>query len=305
MPPLPADFDPDLDLVLTRTLDAPRDLVWACWTTPHHLAPWFVPAPHSIVACDLDARTGGRCDTTFRVDGQDMPNRGVYLEMDWGTRLVFTDTYTAGWKPAPEPFMTALVTLADAGPGRTAYTAVARHRSAAAATQHRDMGFHEGWGTVATQLEAYAQTLAARTMRIDRVIPARPARIWDAWADPGALPAWWGPDGFTCRTTRIDLRAGGEWVFDMIGPDGKAWPNHHRITRHDALRRIHYDLLWGEDGPRHAEARASFDDLGAEGTRVRLEMTFADQAQHDTALGFGAERLGQQTLAKLARHIGV
>ena len=37
--------------------------------------------------------------------------------------------------------------------------AVARHRSAETAKQHADMGFHDGWGTVATQLEAYAQGL--------------------------------------------------------------------------------------------------------------------------------------------------
>ena len=43
--------------------------------------------------------------------------------------------------------------------GRTRYTAVARHRSAEAAKTHSDMGFHDGWGTVATQLEAYAQGL--------------------------------------------------------------------------------------------------------------------------------------------------
>jgi len=45
------------------------------------------------------------------------------------------------------------------GNGRTRYTAVARHRSKEAAQTHKDMGFHDGWGTVADQLEAYAQGL--------------------------------------------------------------------------------------------------------------------------------------------------
>jgi len=112
---LPDDLDPTLDLVLTRTLAAPRALVWACWTDPQHLPHWFVPKPHQVIACDLDVRPGGRCNTTFRVEGQDMPHRGVYLEVVEGERLVFTDTYTEGWKPAPEPFMTAIVTFADAG----------------------------------------------------------------------------------------------------------------------------------------------------------------------------------------------
>lgn len=153
------DLDPDLDLVLTRDLNAPRDILWDCWTKPEHLVHWFVPHPHKVVDCQLDVRPGGACNTSFEVDGNRMDNKGVYLEVVPQERLVFTDTYTTGWKPAPEPFMTAVLTFEDLGEGRTRYTAVARHRSAATAQSHRDMGFHEGWGLVATQLEAYARGL--------------------------------------------------------------------------------------------------------------------------------------------------
>ena len=88
-----------------------------------------------------------------------MDNRGVYLDIVLQEKLVFTDAYTEGWKPAPEPFMTAIVTFQDLGDGRTRYTAVARHRSQETAKQHDAMGFQDGWGTVVTQLEAYAQGL--------------------------------------------------------------------------------------------------------------------------------------------------
>lgn len=153
------DLDPDLDLVLVRELAAPRAVIWRCWTEPEHLMQWFVPKPHKVTACHLDVRVGGACNTTFDVEGAVMENKGVYLEVVPGEKLVFTDTYTEGWKPAAEPFMTAIVTFEDLGGGRTRYTAVARHRNAETARQHRDMGFHDGWGTVATQLEAYAQGL--------------------------------------------------------------------------------------------------------------------------------------------------
>lgn len=153
------EFDPDLDLVLVRELAAPRAVIWRCWTEPEHLMQWFVPKPHKVTACHLDVRVGGACNTTFDVEGAVMENKGVYLEVVPEEKLVFTDTYTEGWKPAAEPFMTAIVTFEDLGGGRTRYTAVARHRNAESARQHRDMGFHDGWGTVATQLEAYAQGL--------------------------------------------------------------------------------------------------------------------------------------------------
>lgn len=152
-------LDPETDLKLTRILNAPRALLWDCWTRPEHLVHWFVPRPHKVVACELDPRPGGKCNTTFEVDGNLMPNNGVYLEVIPGEKLVFTDTYTEGWKPNPEPFLTAIVTFEDAGDGKTAYTAIARHRSAAAARRHADMGFFDGWGTVAGQLETYAQGL--------------------------------------------------------------------------------------------------------------------------------------------------
>jgi uncharacterized protein YndB with AHSA1/START domain len=55
--------------------------------------------------------------------------------------------------------MTAIVTFEDLGQGRTRYTAIARHRTPETAKTHADMGFFDGWGTVATQLEAYARGL--------------------------------------------------------------------------------------------------------------------------------------------------
>ncbi|MEZ5796557.1 MAG: SRPBCC family protein [Paracoccaceae bacterium] len=151
--------DPATDLVLTRDIAAPPSILWACWTRPEHLVEWFVPKPHKVVACTLDLRAGGACNTTFEVEGNLMENNGVYLEVVPERKLVFTDTYTAGWKPAAEPFMTAIITFDDLGGGRTRYTALVRHRTPEAARQHRDMGFFDGWGTVATQLEAYAKGL--------------------------------------------------------------------------------------------------------------------------------------------------
>lgn len=155
---------------------------------------------------------------------------------------------------------------------------------------------------VEARLDALA-AVARRTLVLQREIAAPVALVWQAWTDPEALPLWWGPEGFSCRTRRIDLRAGGEWVFDMIGPDGTVFPNHHRIHRHDRESRIDYSLHWGEDGPKHADASALFEARGGR-TLVSLCMTFTSQAEYDQARGFGAEALGLQTLGKLARHLG-
>lgn len=153
------DLNPETDLSFTRTLAAPRHLVWECWTRPEHIPHFFVPAPHKVTGVEIDLRVGGRFNTSFEVEGSVMENHGVYLEVIPEEKLVFTDSYSEGWKPAPDPFMTAILLLADAPGGGTRYTAIARHRNPDARKTHEDMGFADGWGTVASQLEAYAKTL--------------------------------------------------------------------------------------------------------------------------------------------------
>jgi uncharacterized protein YndB with AHSA1/START domain len=145
--------------------------------------------------------------------------------------------------------------------------------------------------------------VAARTMVITRVIKAPVAVVWAAWMNAETLPQWWGPDGFSCRTTRIDLRADGEWLFDMIGPDGTVYPNHHRYGRVERERRIEYALLRGEDGPAHADAVVTFDDVGG-ATKVTLAMTLTTVEEYREVISFGAEAMGLQTLGKLAAFVG-
>lgn len=152
-------LDPETDLKLERVVDAPRDLLWLCWTTPEHIKNFFIPAPHKVTECDLDLRVGGRFNTVFDVDGQKMDNKGVFLEIDPGKKLVFTDGYTEGWKPAEKPFMAAILLLEDLGEGKTRYTAVARHPTKEIREQHEQMGFHEGWGIVLDQLVGYVKSL--------------------------------------------------------------------------------------------------------------------------------------------------
>jgi uncharacterized protein YndB with AHSA1/START domain len=92
-------------------------------------------------------------------DGQEMPNRGVYLEVVPNEKLVFTDAYASPWTPSERPFMTVILTFDDLGGGQTRYTARVRHWSVADREQHEQMGFHQGWGLCADQLAALAKQL--------------------------------------------------------------------------------------------------------------------------------------------------
>lgn len=148
------------ELVLTRIIEATPDRIFKAWTDPEILKQWFVPRPWSVSHAELDVRPGGSNLIVMRdPEGNEYPNRGVYLEVVENERLVFTDAYTKAWEPSEKPFMTGIVTLEDLGDGRTRYTAKALHWTAADREAHEKMGFHEGWGKCADQL---AELLAGK-----------------------------------------------------------------------------------------------------------------------------------------------
>lgn len=153
-------FDPETDLELNLLLKAPRSLIWRCWTEAEHLKPWFCPKPYETIAAEIELRPGGRFFSHMvGPDGFDAANEGCILAVDPGRSLVWTDALSAGFRPAGEGFMTAMVQLADED-GGTRYIARALHADQAARDRHVEMGFIEGWGIVAGQLETYAATLA-------------------------------------------------------------------------------------------------------------------------------------------------
>ena len=150
--------DPDLDLVLERTLPVPPARVWAAWTDPALLVQWFTPAPWKTVSADLDVRPGGRCITTMESpEGEQFPNAGCYLQVEPDRLLVFTSAMVEGFRPVVAeggmmPFTARVeITATDGG---CHYRAIAMHADKAGVEQHVEMGFHEGWGAATDQLVA-------------------------------------------------------------------------------------------------------------------------------------------------------
>jgi len=157
----PAEAAPtsDRERVLTRIINAPREKVFRAWTDPQLLKQWFAPAPWTTPVAELDVRPGGANLIVMRgPDGNEFPNRGVYLEVVKNERLVFTDAYTKAWEPSDKPFMTVTLTFEDQG-GKTKYTARVRHWTVADREAHEKMGFHQGWGQCADQLAALVAKL--------------------------------------------------------------------------------------------------------------------------------------------------
>jgi uncharacterized protein YndB with AHSA1/START domain len=153
-------LNPELDLVLERTVDVSPELVWMAWTKPEHLKRWFTPAPWTTVDCEIDLRPGGVFRTVMRSpEGEHFPNLGCYLAIVKNERLVWTNALEPGYRPSREragspncPLLfTAVISLEPHGQG-TKYIATVLHGDPETRKQHEEMGFHDGWGTAFDQL---------------------------------------------------------------------------------------------------------------------------------------------------------
>lgn len=148
------------DLVLERVIDAPPEKVFRAYTDPAILSQWFAPKPWSISDMVLEPRPGGRFNFTMHgPEGEVFPNAGIYLEIVENRRIISTDALTPDWKPAGAPFMVARIDLEPTADGKTRYKATASHWNEESMKQHEQMGFHEGWGQVADQLNQIVKTL--------------------------------------------------------------------------------------------------------------------------------------------------
>ena len=282
-------------LTFERKVAAPVATLYAAWTSPAARAVWAAPSPEvTVEILESDARVGGREVSLCKVAGQpDIRVEAGWLELVSDARSVSYEVVSQDG----ERKSAALVTADFNGDGEQSRVAVTVQLASLA----EDMaeGYRQGFTAGVANLGAVAE----RTILFHRVIKAPVPVVWGAWMNADSLPKWWGPEGFSCRTSRIDLREGGEWVFDMIAPDGTVFPTHHKYRAVIPEARLDYTLHWGENGPKHADAWASFDDLDGS-TRVTLGMVMATAQEFHDAKGFGAVELGLQTLGKLARIVG-
>ncbi|MEO1243016.1 MAG: SRPBCC family protein [Pseudomonadota bacterium] len=156
-----ATFSDDLDLRITRTVKAPREMVWRAWADPRQLEKWWCPKPWRAEVQGFDLRPGGAFDTMMRgPNGEESGGRGVFLEVAERERIVFSSLLMAGWRPAPSPElpMTVIITMADEDDG-TLYDAHVMHADSSARERHEGFGFFDGWNTGVDQLEAIAIAL--------------------------------------------------------------------------------------------------------------------------------------------------
>ncbi len=80
----------DRELVITRLLNAPRELVWEVWTKPEHIKNWWGPNGFTNTIDIMDVRPGGHWNFVMHgPDGTDYRNEDIYKEIVKPERIVF------------------------------------------------------------------------------------------------------------------------------------------------------------------------------------------------------------------------
>jgi uncharacterized protein YndB with AHSA1/START domain len=156
------------DFVISRVLNAPRELVWKCFTDPAHMSRWWGPKGATVTVSKMDLRPGGtyhyRMETA---DGTEIWGKMVYREISPRDRIVFINSFSdeAGgvthhpMSPTWPLEMLSIFTFEDEPGGKTRFTVRwAPHNASDEQIKTFDAGrdsMNQGWGGTLDQLQDY------------------------------------------------------------------------------------------------------------------------------------------------------
>jgi uncharacterized protein YndB with AHSA1/START domain len=156
------------EFVLSRVFDAPRQLVWQCFTDPAHMQHWWGPKGVTVVESKMDLRPGGTYLYGMKTpDGAVMWGRMVYREIAPPAKLVFINSFSDEnggltrhpMSPSWPLEMLSVFTFEEQPGGKTKFTL---HWSPHNATEEERKTFDaghasmtQGWGGTLEQLGAY------------------------------------------------------------------------------------------------------------------------------------------------------
>jgi uncharacterized protein YndB with AHSA1/START domain len=89
----------DMEIVVTRLVEAPREQVFDAWTKPEHVTQWMLgPDGYTMPVCEIDLRPGGAWHFVWRGPGrQELSMDGEYRDVARPERLVATERWGDPW----------------------------------------------------------------------------------------------------------------------------------------------------------------------------------------------------------------
>jgi uncharacterized protein YndB with AHSA1/START domain len=220
-------------IVISRKVSAPAELVFRAFTEPEHVFHWWGPFGFRNTSHAMDVRPGGLWRLTMHgPDGTDYPNLSRFTEVVPGKRLAFSH----GSGRAGEPEFDVEITFVESD-GRTRVTLCQTHPTAA---QAEEIGKYavEGGNQTLTRLAGYLAAMresvppsvlegvTADTQAdfvLTREFAAPRELLFHALTEPEHLCRWFGPPGVRTRIVSSDLRRGGQLRYAMQLPSGETF----------------------------------------------------------------------------------
>jgi uncharacterized protein YndB with AHSA1/START domain len=271
------------EIAMTRTFDAPRELVFAMWTDPEHVAWWFGPHGFSMTIESMDVRPGGAWKFVMHgPDGRNYDNHIVYNIVDRPSRLCYSHTV---------PKFDVELTFEDVD-GKTRLTSrmifdTAELRNRVAEEYGAVQGLQQTFSRLAEVAEysAAAATAPGPEMVVTRVFDAPRELVFKANTDPEMMQRWWGPHFAKNLSCEIDLRVGGEWHVkqDVLGQVHDFGGKYLEI---DPPSRLVLTFEWGGAPGDVLTSYVSFEDEGGK-TRLTSRVVFGSLAMRDRMISQG------------------
>ena len=240
------------EIVITRVFDAPRELVWKAWTEPERFRRWWGPRGYTSPRASIDPRVGGTYLVSMRpAKGQEVWITGTYKEVIEPERLVMSDLFAdamgnvvpASYYKMPgeyPPELKISVSFKEEE-GRTRMTL--RHSGMPLETaKDAEAGWNESFDKLVDDIhnEIFVQmkTLvlvepgkqAATTIRVQ---DAPRDMVFKVQTDPELFPQFWGPERYTTRVERMEVRKGGTWRVIQTDAEGNEFAFngvYHEVT---------------------------------------------------------------------------
>lgn len=154
----------DLEISMTRSFDAPRQLVFDAWTKPEHLLHWFGQGDKQLkgwklTTCEVDLRPGGAYHFVWEgPEGEVLGIAGVYREIEPPARIVSTELFDEPYRDEMGGEVTNTLTLKEHD-GRTTWRQTSLYSSREARDGALQSGMESGAAEGFDTLAAYLRTL--------------------------------------------------------------------------------------------------------------------------------------------------
>lgn len=312
------------ELVSTRTINAPREMVFKAWTEPEHLKRWWGPRGFTAPHVTIDPRPGGVYHYVMRSpDGQEFWGKGVFREIVRPERIVYMDSFSdeAGnlvepthYGMSPDfPAQTLITVTFAEHQGKTEVTL--RYSVGSASAIDRE-NMQQGWAESLDRLAEYLEkpehrawgeetTFSAEPGRHDvvgkRILNAPREHVFEALTDRKLISRWWGPASHKTVVDKMDVKPGGMWRYFQRDPSGVEYAFfgvYHAVVPPERL----ISTFEFEEQPGHVMLESiTLEELPDGRTQVTDSVVFQTVEDRDAAVQSGMESGARESWDRFAQ----